>query len=66
MKRGEKILVTIGMSWTIGILVLWLGHLNRVGFDSLPVGNIPLTLLFLLVIWTVLGLIWVFVYGRRE
>jgi len=66
MKRGEKILLAIGGAWTVGILLVSVIEVNEVGSDFLSTKELGQLTVVLLGIWTVLGLIWVFVYGRRE
>jgi len=59
MKRGEQILLAIGTLWTVGLL-------SALSTSSFSRDNVLQASAIILIIWTVLGLIWVFVYGRRE
>jgi hypothetical protein len=66
MKRGEKILLAIGGAWAVGILFVSVIHVNEVGSDFFSMKELGQVTVVLLGIWTVVGLVWVFVYGRRE
>jgi len=66
MKRGEKILLAIGTLWTVGLLSVQLYFIPHGPMRDSQKEGVFLTAVIILVIWTVLGLIWIFVYGRRE
>ena len=70
MKRGEKILLGIGLLWSMVLALLFLVAGLAVGLDELlhPRNDIQVFVVYFLLplIWTIVGLIWIFVYGRRE
>jgi hypothetical protein len=63
MKRGTKILFSIGLGWSLLLPVLFYnGSLQEKWLTERTVIGI----LFVAGLWTVLGLIYVLVYGWRE
>jgi hypothetical protein len=69
MKRGEKILIAIGVVWSlIGILFVALGGVVAFVVDPRPdpVAYLVIVVMPLVALWTVLGFMWILIYGRWE
>jgi hypothetical protein len=60
MKRGQKILISIGVGWTVLLAFLLLNQGEWVAYSQVPI------ILLIAGIWTAVGLLWVLVYGWRE
>jgi hypothetical protein len=59
VKNGEKVLLAIGIFWTLGLGTV-------VAFSEFHKGDLGPIILSLLVIWTVVAFAWLLIYGRHK
>ena len=63
MKIGEKILLALGTMWTFFLGVLFV---NGIMIHGPNIGTFLVVFGGLLIVWTVLRFVWLFIYGRHE